>query len=203
MNGYQNFVEIFRSGQFIRSGAIAKRYPLQKAVASLYVIPAFFRGICYIPTVRERKGHFIENKQDFFTSLFDFRYGRRRWYWGLSSAARRYGIEWSATKVLEIVALERPRTIRVAERIRSLEQKKSYRSSVLSEYLSSLDISTIFIHKGREESLSSIRIDDVMGPVCTKEQIKEDIGRFSSRVRDRNLKDIYRRIIQNLDANER
>jgi len=194
MNGYQDFVKIFGSGIFIESNKITKKYPLQKALSSLYIIPTFFRGVYYIPTSRERKGHFIERKQDFFTSLFDRYYGRKKWYWALSTAARHYGIEWSATKILEIVTLEKSKTINVSDKILSLQKKKSYRSATLEKYLSSLDINIIYIHKGNQESLSSIKIDEIIGPVCTKEQIPKDIERFHSKIRDPNLKKIYKRI---------
>lgn len=195
MTGYQDFVKIFGSGIFIKSNEITKNYSLQKALSSLYIIPTFFRGIHYIPTNRERKGHFIERKQDFFTSLFDVHYGKKKWYWGLSTAARHYGIEWSATKILEIVAQEKSKTINVSDKILSLQKKKSYRSATLAKYLSSLDVNFIYIHKGNQESLSSIKIDEIIGPVCTKEQIPKDIEKFHSKIRNHNLKKIYKRII--------
>jgi len=195
MTGYQDFVKIFGSGIYIKSNEITKRYSLQKALSSLYIIPTFFRSIYYIPTDRERKGHFIENKQDFFTSLFDFRYDRKKWYWGLSTAARYYGIEWSATKILEIVVQEKSKTINLSDKILSLKKKKSYRSATLAQYLSSLDVNSIYIHKGNQESLSSIKIDETIGPVCTKEQIPKDIEKFTSKIRNHNLKKIYKRII--------
>lgn len=146
-------------------------------------------------TARERKGHFIENKQDFFTSLFDFHYGKKKWYWGLFTAARYYGLEWSATKILEIVALEKSKTFNVSYKIFSLQKKRSYRSATLSKYLSSLDVNLIYIHKGNQESLSSIKIDEIIGPVCTKEQILKDIENFTSKIRNHSLKKIYDRII--------
>jgi len=195
MTGYQDFVKIFGSGCFIKSNDIKKKYLLQKALSSLYIIPTFFRGVYYIPTNRERKGHFIENKQDFFTSLFDFYYGKKKWYWGLSTAARHYGIEWSATKILEIVALKKSKTINVSEKILSLQNKKSYRSTTLAKYYDSLDVNLIYIHKGNQELLSSIKIDEIIGPVCTKEQILKDIEKFCSKIRNPNLKKIYKRII--------
>jgi hypothetical protein len=203
MSGYQDFVEIFGNGIFIKSKDIAKKYSLQKALASLYVIPAFFRGIYYIPTERERKGHFIEKKQDFFTSLFDFRYGRKKWYWALSTAARHYGIEWSATRILEIVAKERSKTIDIADKVNHLKKKKSYRSLTLGKYLSSLDVNAVYVHKGDERSLSSIRIDGSIGPVCRKQQILIDVKRYMSKIRDRHVKNIYKRIILNLTKRER
>jgi len=198
MTGYQDFVKVFGKGIFITSKLIAKKYPLQKALASLYVIPTFFRGIYYIPTDRERKGHFIEKRQDFFTSLFDFRYGRKKWYWGLSTAARHYGVEWSATNILEIVALDKSKTVNISDRVRSLSGKKSYRSRTLAKYLSSLNVAILYVHKGKQESLSSIKIDDAMGPVCTKERLLEDAEIFLSKVRDHRIKNIYRRITANL-----
>jgi hypothetical protein len=195
MTGYQDFVKIFGSGIFIKSNEITKKYSLQKALSSLYIIPTFFRGIHYIPTSRERKGHFIERKQDFFTSLFDFHYGKKKWYWGLSTAARHYGMEWSATNILEIVVQQKSKTINVSDKILSLQKKKSYRSATLAKYLSSLDVNFIYIHKGNQESLSSIKIDDTIGPVCTKEQIPKDIEKFISKIRNLNLKKIYKRIL--------
>jgi len=195
MTGYQDFVKIFGSGIFIKSNKITKNYSLQKALSSLYIIPTFFRGIYYIPTSRERKGHFIERKQDFFTTLFDFHYGKKKWYWGLSTAARHYGLEWSATKILEIVAQKKSKTINVFNKILSLQKKKSYRSATLAKYLSSLDINLIYIHKGNQESLLSIKIDEIIGPVCSKEQIHKDIEKFISKIRNPALKKIYKRII--------
>lgn len=195
MTGYQDFVNIFGSGIFLTSKEIAKKYSLQKALSSLYIIPTFFRGIYYVPTNRERKGHFIENKQDFFTFLFNNFYSRERWYWGLSSAARHYGIEWSVTKILEIVAQGKSKTINVSDKILSLKKKKSYRSATLAKYLSSLDVNYIYIHKGNQESLLSIKIDETIGPICIKEQIPKDIERFSSKIRNPSLKKIYKRIL--------
>ena len=194
MTGYQDFVNIFGYGRFIQSNDIGKQYSFQKALVSLYIIPTFFRGIYYIPTNRERKGHFIENKQEFLTSLFDTYYGRNKWYWGLSTAARYHGIEWSATKILEIVVLEKSKTINVSEKILSLKKKKSYRSATLAKYYNSLDVNIIFIHAGHIQSLLSIKIDDTMGPVCTKEQIRKDIKKFYSKIRHPGLKKIYSRI---------
>jgi len=199
MTGYQDFINIFGNGRFIQSNEIGKKYTFQKALVSLYIIPTFFRGIYYIPTNRERKGHFFENKQEFLTSLFDKRYGRNKWYWGLSTAARYRGIEWSATKILEIVVLEKSKTIYVSEKILSLKRKKSYRSATLAKYYNSLDVNIIFIHAGQKKSLSSIKIDDTIGPVCTKEQIIKDINKFYSKVRHPGLKKIYSRINATLE----
>ncbi len=195
MTGYQDFIKIFGSGVFIHSIEITKKYPFQKALTSLYIIPTFFRGIYYIPTSLERKGHFIEMKQDFFTTLFDFYYGKKKWYWALSTAARYYGIEWSATKILEIITLNKSKTINLSNKILSLQKKKSYRSATLAKYLSSLDVNIIYIHKGNQESLSSIKIDETLGPVCSKKQIPKDIEKFISKIRNPNLKKIYKRII--------
>ena len=195
MTGYQDFVNIFGCGIFLKSNQIIKKYSFQKALSSLYIIPTFFRGIYYVPTDRERKGHFIENKQDFFTYLFDYYYGRKKWYWALSTAARYYGTEWSATKILEIVVQEKSKTINISEKISSLKNKKSYRSATLAKYLDSLDVNVIYIHKGNQKSLSSIKIDETIGPVCTKEQIPKDIENFSSKIRNPSLKKVYKRIL--------
>ena len=195
ITGYQDFVNLFGSGKFIRSNQIKKNYSLQKALSSLYIIPTFFRGIYYIPTSLERKGHFIRRKQDFFTSLFDVHYGRKKWYWALSTAARYYGIEWSATRILEIVVHEKSKTINVSDRVASLQNKRSYRSAILAQYLSSFDVNRIYIHKGHYDSLASIKIDGILGPVCTKEQLFKDVETYISKVRDHNLKKIYKRII--------
>jgi hypothetical protein len=104
-------------------------------------------------------------------------------------------MEWSATKILEIVTMEKSKTINVYDKILSLQKKKSYRSATLAEYLSSLDINLIYIHKGNQESLSSIKIDETLGPVCIKKQIPKDIEKFSSKIRNPNLKKVYTRII--------
>jgi hypothetical protein len=196
MTGYQNFVDIFDSGIFIKSDEIKKKYSFQKALSSLYIIPTFFKGIYYIPTMRERKGHFIENKQDFFTSLFNVKYGRKQWYWGLSTAARHYGLEWSSTRILEIVTLEKTKTVKVSERVASLQDKSSYRSETLAHFYDSLDVNIIYIHKGDQKNFESIKIDDMLGPVCTKNQLFRDVKFFRSKVRDQRLKRIYDRIIE-------
>jgi hypothetical protein len=200
MTGYQDFVKIYGSGIFIKSGEIKPKGLFQKALASLYIIPTIFRGIYYIPVDRERKGHFIQRRQDFFTSLFNKHYGRKKWYWSLSTAARHYGIEWSATKILEITCLGKSKTINLSNKIRSLEKKKSYRSSTLAKYLSSLEVNKIYIHKGKRRSFSSIKIDGIMGPICSREQLKKDIDQFISKIRDRKLKTIYKRILANLSV---
>jgi len=196
MNGYQNFVKIFGSGIFIKSKEIKKKYSLQKALSSLYIIPTFFKGIYYIPTALERKGHFIENKQDFFTSLFNIYYGRKKWYWALSTAARNYGLEWSATKILEIVSMKKTKTIMISERISSLQEKKSYRSLTLAEYYESLDVNILYVHKGNQKNFENIKIDDMLGPVCNKDQLLYDVRKYKSKIRNQNLKKIYNRIIQ-------
>jgi hypothetical protein len=202
MSGYQDFAELFGNGIFISSEKIKKRHSLTKALSSLYILPTFFRGIYYIPTERERRGHFIERKQDYFTSMFDTRYGRKKWYWALSTAARHYGVEWSATRILEIVVTERSKTIDLTDKIHALRRKRSYRSSTLAKFLSSLDVNKVFIHKGEKGSLLSVKIDGTLGPVCTKKQLAEDASSFIPKVKDRNLKKIYKRIISNLKKEE-
>lgn len=196
MTGYQNFVDIFGSGIFIKSTEIKKKYSFQKALSSLYIVPTFFKGIYYIPTNRERKGHFIENKQEFFASLFNIHYGRKKWYWALSTAARYYGLEWSATRILEIVTMKKSKTIAIYERISSLHHKRSYRSKTLAHYYDSLDINTIYIHKGNQKDIESLKIDDVLGPVCAKDQLFKDVKRYRGKVRNQRLKRIYKRIIE-------
>jgi len=200
MTGYQDFVKIFGNGIFIKSIDIKKKYSLQKSLSSLYIIPTFFKGIYYIPTSLERKGHFIENKQNFFTSLFNIHYGRKKWYWALSSAARYYGLEWSTTKILEIVTLEKTKTIMVSERIYSLKEKSSYRSITLAKYYESLDANIIYIHKGNEKNLDKIKIDDQLGPICSKDQLLKDVKKYNSKIRDKILKRIYNRINEKFQA---
>ena len=195
MTGYQNFAKLFGTGRFIRSHEIKKKYSLKKALSSVYIIPAFFRSIYYIPTAQERKGHFIQHQQDFFTNLFNTRFGKNKWYWALSTAARYYGIEWSATKILEIVIMEKSKTINLSEKITSYQQKTSYRSNLLADYYRSLDVNVIYMHKGEQKSLSSIKIDGVLGPVCTKEQLFRDVETYLSKTREENLKRIYQRIL--------
>lgn len=200
MSGYQDFVRSFGNGKFIKSNNIRKKYSLQKALASLYIIPTFFRGIYYIPTKRERKAHFIEKKQDFFTFLFNFKYGRKKWYWALSTAARAYGIEWSSTKILEIVTKDKSKTVNISEKIRSLEKKRSYRSLTLAKYLLSLEINALYIHK-QGKKIAEIKIHGEMGPISTKKQILKDIERFLPKTKNKNMKRIYKRILQNLKNN--
>jgi hypothetical protein len=196
MNGYQNFVDLFGNGIFVKSSDIKKKYSFQKALSSLYIIPSFFKGTYYIPTPRERKGHFIESKQDFFTSLFNTQYGRKKWYWALSTAARHYGFEWSATRILEIVTMQKSKTIMISERISSLQDKSSYRSEMLSHFYRSLDINTVFIHKGCKKNFEFLKIDDELGPICTKNQLLDDLKFYQSKIRNQRLKKIYSRIIE-------
>ncbi len=195
MSGYKNFVDIFGNGVFVKSNEIKKKYSLQKSLSSLYIIPTFFKSIYYIPTDIERKGHFIADKQDFFTSLFNIKYGKKKWYWALTTAARYYGLEWSSTRILEIITLDKTKEIRIHKRIKSLKNKSSYRSATLADYYDSLDVNTIYIHKGNKKNLDSIKIDDKMGPVCTKEQLFKDIRKYNSKIRDKKIKKIYKRII--------
>jgi hypothetical protein len=199
MTGYQHFVNIFGSGLFIRSEKIKKRYSFEKALSSLYIIPSFYKGLYYIPTERERKGHFIEHKQDFFIALFNQQYGRGNWYWALSTAARYYGVEWSATKILEVMSKRRSKTIDVAGRVESLKQKQSYRSVTLADYYESLQINVIYVHTGDKPNVSSIRIDGEIGPVCTKDQLIKDLCKYFSKVKEERLKRIYKRIISEIE----
>ncbi|MDG6219098.1 MAG: hypothetical protein QCI00_06630 [Candidatus Thermoplasmatota archaeon] len=199
MAGYQDFVNLFGSGLFIRSEKIKKRYSFEKALSSLYIIPSFYKGLYYIPTKRERKGHFIEHKQDFFISLFNQQYGRGNWYWALSTAARYYGFEWSATGILEVMTKKRSKTIDIACRIESLKQKQSYRSFTLADYYESLQVNVIYVHKGDESNVSSIRIDGEIGPVCTKDQLITDLGTYVSKVKHQRLKRIYKRIMDEIE----
>jgi hypothetical protein len=196
MTGYQDFVELFGSGRFVSSKDIKQQYPFEKALSSLYIIPTFFKGIYYVPTSRERKGHFIENKQDFFISLFDLVYGRKRWYWALTTAARFYGFEWSTTRVLEIMTLAKSKTVSIVDRASSLQQKRSYRSITLAEYLDSLQVNIIYIHKGSKERFNSVRIDGELGPICSKDQLFEDLKQYRSKVNESNLKKVYDRILK-------
>lgn len=202
MTGYMNFVEIFGSGIFIKTSEIKKKYSFQKALSSIYIIPTFFKEIYYIPTARERKGHFIENKQDFFTSLFNIYYGRNKWYWGLSTAARYYGFEWSATRILEIVTIKKTKTIKLSERVLSLKNKKSYRSETLAQFYDSLEVNTIYAHKGNQKNLESIKIDDELGPICAKDQLLKDVRKYQSKIRNKRLKKIYSRILEVFEQNK-
>lgn len=195
MAGYQSFIKNFKHG-FITSKNISKKYQLAKALSSLYIIPTFFRGVYYIPSERERKGHFIQNPRDFFYKLFDFVYGRNNWYWGLSTAARYYGKEWSATKILECVASKSSKIINFFVRSESLFKKKSYRSKILAEYLTSLEINIIYIHKGKKEFFKEIKIDGEIGPVATEQRLKKDLEFFLPRLKDKNLRQLYRKYIK-------
>ncbi len=199
MTGYQHFSKLFGNGTFIRSDEIKKRYSFEKALSSLYIIPSFYKGIYYVPTMRERKGHFIEQKQDFFISLFNQRYGRGKWYWALSTAARHYGFEWSATGILELMTLERSKTIRIAERIDSLKQKQSYRSATLADYYDSLKVNVIYVHKGKKPNFSSVRIDGGIGPVCSRDQLSKDLKQYVSKVKNQRLKRVYKRIMDEIE----
>ena len=169
---------------------------MQKALSSLYIIPTFFKRIYYIPKNRERKGHFIENKQDFFSSLFNLKYGRKQWYWALSTAARYYGLEWSTTRILEIVNKEKTKVINISDRISSLKGKSSYRSETLAQFYDSLNVNIIYLHKGKQKNFKSIMIDDVIGPVCSKNLLLTDIKMYRSKVRHQGLKKIYSRILE-------
>ncbi|MBS3778565.1 MAG: hypothetical protein KGY50_04665, partial [Candidatus Thermoplasmatota archaeon] len=185
--------------RFIRSEKIKKRYSFEKALSSLYIIPSFYKGIYYIPTERERKGHFIEHKQEFFISLFDQQYGRGNWYWALSTAARYYGFEWSATGILEVMTKKRSKTIGIADRIESLKQKQSYRSVTLADYYESLQVNVIYVHKGDKPNVSSIRIDGEIGPICTTDQLKMDLKKYVSKVKQERLKRVYKRIMDEIE----
>lgn len=199
MTGYQHFVNIFGNGLFIRSEKIKKRYSFEKALSSLYIIPSFYKGLYYIPTERERKGHFIEHKKDFFISLFNQQYGRGNWYWALSTAARYYGVEWSATGILEVMTNKRSKTIDIAHRIGSLKQKQSYRSVTLADYYESLQVNVIYVHNGNKPNVSSIRIDGDIGPVCSKDQLITDLSKYVSKVKQERLKRMYKRIINEIE----
>lgn len=199
MTGYQHFVNIFGSGLFIRSEKIKQRYSFEKALSSLYIIPSFYKGLYYIPTERERKGHFIEHKQDFFIALFNQQYGRGNWYWALSTAARYYGFEWSATGILEVMTKKRSKRIDISHRIESLKQKRSYRSVTLADYYESLQVNVIYVHKGDKSNVSSIRIDGEIGPVCTKDQLLSDLSTYVSKVKEERLKRIYKRIMGEIE----
>ena len=202
MTGYQDFVSIFGKGIFIKSSEIKSKYSFQKALSSLFIIPTFFRGVYYIPSKRERDGKFIENPQDFLISLFNIQYGRKKWYWALSTAARYYGFEWSATKILEIVTMERPKTIEISHRISNLENKSSYRSASLAHYYESLNINAIYIHKGNRGSIDSSKIDDELGPVSSKDQLLIDIIKYKTKTRNKRMKKIYERILHEFDNSE-
>jgi len=201
LNGYQGFVRLFKQKSFVSSKNIREKYNLQKALASNYIIPSFFRGIYYVPSIRERKGHFIENPKDFFYDLFNFVYGRSRWYWSLATAARYYGLEWSAGKVIEIVTPIHSKTINVFARASSLEKKKSHRSKVLSKILFSLDVNYVLIHKGKESFLKEIKLDSEFGPVATKIRMIKDIDLFLSKSRIKPLRRIYKSLLEKQKTN--
>jgi len=193
LTGYQNFARKFKTGTFVSSEDIAKKADLGKALASLYVFPAFFKKVYYIPTLRERKGHFIEKPSQFFYKLFNFVYGRKKWYWSLTTAARYYGSEWSSTKILEIVVTKESKTIDIASRISSLEKKRSYRSKIMAEIFSSLDTNLVIIHKGKKEFLNEIKIDSETGPVATRKRMEKDFDFFIKRTKSRQLRKLYKK----------
>lgn len=197
VSGYQNFIKFFNSGEFLSSRDISRYFSLSKALSSLYIIPTFFKGVYYIPSERERKGHFIDQPVDFFSNLFDFVYGRKKWYWSLSTAARYYGEEWSSTKVLEIVTTKESKKINVSSRVESLEQKRSYRSRLLSKMVSSLDINLVYIHKGKKDFLKEIKISSKIGPIASKERLKKDILFFMSKTKNDSFRRLYKKYMQN------
>lgn len=130
---------------------------------------------------------------EFFSNLFNFVYGRKNWYWALSTAARYYGSEWSATKILELVCVKESKTIDVLGRVVSLEKKTSYRSKILSKMLSSLSINLIVVHKGKKNFLNEIKIDDELGPVATKDRLRKDVEFFISKTKILSLRRLYRK----------
>lgn len=197
MTGFQSFVKIFKSGEFVTSKEIRKKYNFQKALVSLYVIPTFFRGIYYIPTIRERKGHFFEDPQSFLTRLFNLKY-KKKWYWSLSTAARAYGIEWSATKILELTVKEKTKTIILTEKIETLKSKKSFRSKTLAKYLESLEVNLILIHQTKTFP-KEIKINENIGPVSSKEQLAIDTRNYLPSIRNKAVKNTYKRILAILE----
>ena len=198
MTGYQNLIRYFKQGTFVASGEISKSTDFGKALISLNIVPTFFRGIYYVPTTREKNGHFIERPGDFFYNLFNFAYGRRGWYWSLSTAARNYGLEWSATKILEIVSKKESKTINISERIESLKKKKSYRSKILSKIFSSLDTNLIAIHMGKDDFFKDVKINPEIGPMATKERLRKDIDYFKPKTRIKALRNLYEKIYRKL-----
>lgn len=114
----------------------------------------------------------------------------------MSTAARHYGLEWSSTTILEIVAMQKTKTVKISERVSSLKDKSSYRSETLSQFYNSLDVNIIYIHKGDQKNFESVKIDDVLGPISSKEQLLEDVKFYRSKVRDQRLKRIYDRILE-------
>lgn len=195
LTGYQDFVKRFRTGTFVSSKNISAKYDFVKALASLYIFPCFFKGIYYIPTMRERNGHFVEKPSDFFRNLFDFAYGRNQWYWSLSSAARYYGTEWSSTKIIELVTPLESKIVNISSRIDSLEKRRSYRSRVLSRIFSSLEINMVIIHKGKKDFLKCVKIDGEIGPVATRERFMEDVSFFLSKTRIISLRRLYKKYL--------
>ncbi|HLC68333.1 MAG TPA: hypothetical protein VJH24_00710 [Candidatus Bilamarchaeaceae archaeon] len=187
---------MFSGGAFVSSKEIARSFNFPKALSSLYIIPTFFKGIYYVPSEKERKGHFIDKPAQFFSNLFDFAYGRKKWYWSLSTAARHYGSEWSSTKILEIVAVGESKKLDIISRAESLGRKRSYRSRTLSKILLSLGINLVFIHKGKRIFLKEIKIDSELGPVATKERLKKDAVFFLPRNKDKSLRRLYKKYLQ-------
>ncbi len=200
MKGYLDFCKLFKERRFISSSEIKRRYSLQKAISSLYVVPSFFREVYYIPSQRERKGQFIEKPIEFFYDLFNYVYGKGKWYWAISTAARYQGIEWSSGRILEIICTTQSKTIDIFARVSSLESKKSYRSKVLSKILSSLEINYVFIHEGKKSSLKETKIDSEIGLVATKERILEDIELFLPKMRMEPIRRLYRAIRERAKA---
>ncbi len=198
MTGYLGLIKKFKAGDFVSSKEISKKFSFSKALGSLYIFPTFFKGVYYVPLEREKKGHFIARPSEFFYKLFDFVYGRKNWYWSLSTAARHYGLEWSTTKILEIVAHRRYKTISVIDRFESLEKKSSYRSKILAQIFGSLGINSVFIHKGKKDFLREITIDSEVGPMETKERLKKDILFFLGRTKNQSLRRLYKRYLESL-----
>jgi len=194
LNGYLAFCKLFKQRRFISSSDIKNRYNLQKAITSLYIFPSFFRGVHYIPSQRERKGQFIEKPMEFFYDLFNYVYGRGKWYWALSTAARYHGLEWSSGMILEIMSTKQSKVIGVFARVSALELKKSYRSKVLAKVLSSLGINHVIIHKGKKNSLKETKTDPEIGLVATKERLLKDIELFLPKMRIGPIRHLYRAI---------
>jgi hypothetical protein len=64
----------------------------------------------------------------------------------------------------------------------------------LADYYESLQVNIIYVHKGDESNVSSIRIDGETGPFCSKDQLITDLGKYVSKVKEERLKRIYKRI---------
>ena len=199
MSGYQDFIKLFRAGSYVSSKDISAKYSLPKALSSVYIVPTFFRGVYYVPTERERAGHFIEKPEEFFFNLFNFVYGRRSWYWALSTAARRYGLEWSSTKLIEIIALGSSKRVAgkrvdIAARTVALGKKSSYRSKILRKMLVSLEVNILLIHPGKKSFFKDVKIDDRIGPIAGKERLRKDLTFFRPRTKNLVLRRLYLRI---------